>query len=81
VINVSHGEPIVFGTNGEYCVVKSGFSLEVAKTADVAVEEIVVHGRARPTTPLTRSRCPGYRIKPRPHRPRNLPPHQPAHLR
>src|SRR5712671_6967840 len=43
VINVRHGEPIVFGTNGEYCVVKSGFSLEVAKTADVAVEEIVVH--------------------------------------
>ena len=43
VINVRHGEPIVFGVNGEYCVVKSGFSLEVAKTADVAVEEIVVH--------------------------------------
>ena len=43
VINVRHGEPIVFGANGEYCVVKSGFSLEVAKTADVAVEEIVVH--------------------------------------
>src|SRR5947209_12144933 len=43
VINVRHGQPIVFGANGEYCVVKSGFSLEVAKTADVAVEEIVVH--------------------------------------
>ena len=43
VINVRHGEPIVFGANGQYCVVKSGFSLEVAKTADVAVEEIVVH--------------------------------------
>jgi 2-oxoglutarate ferredoxin oxidoreductase subunit beta len=43
VINVRHGEPIVFGAGGEYCVVKSGFSLEVAKTADVAVEEIVVH--------------------------------------
>ena len=37
MINVRHGEPIVFGANGEYCVVKSGFSLEVAKTADVAV--------------------------------------------
>src|SRR6201991_1643925 len=35
VINVRHGEPIVFGGNGEFCVVKSGFSLEVAKTADV----------------------------------------------
>jgi 2-oxoglutarate/2-oxoacid ferredoxin oxidoreductase subunit beta len=43
VINVRHGEPIVFGAGGEYCVVQSGFSLEVAKTADVAVEEIVVH--------------------------------------
>ena len=43
VINVRHGEPIVFGANGQYCVVKSGFSLEVAKTADVAVGEIVVH--------------------------------------
>src|ERR1700759_1010636 len=43
LINVRHGEPIVFGATGEYCVVKSGFSLEVAKTADVAIEEIVVH--------------------------------------
>ncbi len=43
VINVRHGEPIRFGANGEYCVVKSGFGLDVAKTADVAVEEIVVH--------------------------------------
>src|SRR5882757_5504833 len=43
VINVHQGEPIVFGANGEYCVVKSGFGLEVAKSADVAVDEIVVH--------------------------------------
>ncbi|HEY0228750.1 MAG TPA: 2-oxoacid:ferredoxin oxidoreductase subunit beta, partial [Mycobacterium sp.] len=43
VINIRHGEPIVFGANGEYCVVKSGFGLEAAKTADVAVDEIVVH--------------------------------------
>ena len=43
VINVHHGEPIVFGANGEYCVVRSGFGLEVAKTADVSVDEIVVH--------------------------------------
>lgn len=43
VISVRHGEPIVFGTNGEYCVVRSGFGLDVAKTADVTVEEIVVH--------------------------------------
>src|ERR1700710_1853623 len=43
VINVQHGEPITFGANGEYCVVRSGFSLDVAKTADVSVDEIVVH--------------------------------------
>jgi 2-oxoglutarate ferredoxin oxidoreductase subunit beta len=43
VINVRHGDPIVFGANGEYCVVQSGFGLEVAKTADVSVDEIVVH--------------------------------------
>ncbi|CKS50390.1 2-oxoglutarate ferredoxin oxidoreductase subunit beta [Mycobacterium tuberculosis] len=43
VIKVRHGEPIVFGANGEYCVVKSGFGLEVAKTADVAIDEIIVH--------------------------------------
>ena len=43
LINVSHGEPITFGADGEYCVVKSGFGLEVAKTADVSADEIVVH--------------------------------------
>ncbi|HYO00842.1 MAG TPA: 2-oxoacid:ferredoxin oxidoreductase subunit beta [Mycobacterium sp.] len=43
LINVSHGQPITFGADGEYCVVKSGFGLEVAKTADVSVDEIVVH--------------------------------------
>ncbi len=43
LIRVSHGEPITFGTDGEYCVVKSGYGLEVAKTADVAAEEIIVH--------------------------------------
>jgi 2-oxoglutarate ferredoxin oxidoreductase subunit beta len=43
VINLHQGEPIVFGNTGEYCVVRSGFGLEVAKTADVSVDEIVVH--------------------------------------
>ena len=43
VITVRHGEPITFGNDGEYCVVQSGFGLEVAKTADVAAEQIVVH--------------------------------------
>ena len=43
VIPVRHGEPITFGIDGEYCVVQSGFGLEVAKTADVAAGQIVVH--------------------------------------
>lgn len=43
VINVHHGEPVVFGANNEYCVVRAGFGLEVAKTADVSASEIVVH--------------------------------------
>src|ERR671913_1319463 len=43
LINISHGEPITFGADGEYCVIKSGYGLEVAKTADVSADEIVVH--------------------------------------
>jgi 2-oxoglutarate ferredoxin oxidoreductase subunit beta len=43
VINVRHGEPITFGADGEYCVIQTGFGLEVAKTADVPAEVIVVH--------------------------------------
>jgi 2-oxoglutarate ferredoxin oxidoreductase subunit beta len=43
VINVRHGEPITFGASGEYCVVQTGFGLEVAKTADVSAENVVVH--------------------------------------
>ena len=43
IINLSHGEPITFGADGEYCVLQSGYGLEVAKTADVAADQIVVH--------------------------------------
>jgi 2-oxoglutarate/2-oxoacid ferredoxin oxidoreductase subunit beta len=43
LINVTHGQPITFGANGEYCVVKSGYGLEVAKTSDTAADDIVVH--------------------------------------
>lgn len=43
VIKVRHGEPITFGADGEYCVVQSGFGLEVAKTADVSAGAVVVH--------------------------------------
>src|ERR1700739_832862 len=48
VINIRHGEPIIFGANGEYCVVRSGYGLEVAKTADISVDEIVVHDAHNP---------------------------------
>ena len=43
LIHLSHGEPITFGAESEYCVVKSGYGLEVVKTADVSVYEIAVH--------------------------------------
>ncbi|BBY61520.1 2-oxoacid:ferredoxin oxidoreductase subunit beta [Mycolicibacterium sarraceniae] len=43
IINVRQGEPVTFGANGEYCVVKTGFGLDIAKTADVAASDIVVH--------------------------------------
>jgi 2-oxoglutarate ferredoxin oxidoreductase subunit beta len=43
VINVAQGEPITFGNNGEFCVITSGYGLEVAKTADVSADRIVVH--------------------------------------
>jgi 2-oxoglutarate ferredoxin oxidoreductase subunit beta len=43
LINLRHGEPITFGADAEYCVVKSGYGLEVAKTADVPADQIVVH--------------------------------------
>src|SRR6201984_628868 len=42
-INIRHGEPVIFGANPEYCVVRAGYGLAGAKTADVGVDEIVVH--------------------------------------
>ncbi|MFI9813194.1 2-oxoacid:ferredoxin oxidoreductase subunit beta [Saccharothrix variisporea] len=42
IINVVDGQPIVFG-GGEYAVVRDGFGLTVAKTADVDESDIVVH--------------------------------------
>ena len=52
VIPVRHGQPITFGAAGEYCVVpagvRAGDGLEVAKTADVAADRIVVHDAHAP---------------------------------
>ena len=73
MINVRHGEPIVFGANGEYCVVKSGFSLEVAKTADVAVDEIVVHDAHADDSAYGVRVVPAVGSEPRPHGAGNLP--------
>ncbi|MFZ2175271.1 MAG: 2-oxoacid:ferredoxin oxidoreductase subunit beta [Rhodococcus sp. (in: high G+C Gram-positive bacteria)] len=43
LIPLVHGEPIVFGRDGEYCVVQKGFGLTVQATADVVSADIVVH--------------------------------------
>jgi 2-oxoglutarate/2-oxoacid ferredoxin oxidoreductase subunit beta len=43
IIKVVDGEPITFGREGEYCVVREGFGLTVAKSADVEAQDIVVH--------------------------------------
>ncbi|MBS9533409.1 2-oxoacid:ferredoxin oxidoreductase subunit beta [Mycobacterium sp. M1] len=43
IINVEQGKPIIFGAEGEHCVIRSGHGLEVAKTANVSTDQIVVH--------------------------------------
>ncbi|MCT2583090.1 2-oxoacid:ferredoxin oxidoreductase subunit beta, partial [Actinophytocola sp. S1-96] len=43
LIPVQHGKPIVFGADGEHAVVRTEYGLDIAKTADVAESEIVVH--------------------------------------
>ncbi|WP_424190002.1 2-oxoacid:ferredoxin oxidoreductase subunit beta [Actinokineospora sp. G85] len=44
LIPLEHGKPIVFGKDGEFGVVRSGFgSLAVAKVADVGADAVVVH--------------------------------------
>ena len=43
LIRLEHGQPVRFGAEGQHCVVRSGFGLAVAETADVDPDEIVVH--------------------------------------
>ncbi|MFD0361124.1 2-oxoacid:ferredoxin oxidoreductase subunit beta [Nocardia sp. GCM10030253] len=43
LIRLHHGEPIRFGADGEFAVVRNGFALEVARTDAVAESDIVVH--------------------------------------
>ncbi|MFF2551015.1 2-oxoacid:ferredoxin oxidoreductase subunit beta [Nocardia sp. NPDC058058] len=43
LIRLRHGEPIRFGAESEFAVVRSGFGLRVARADTVAESEIVVH--------------------------------------
>lgn len=43
LIRLRHGEPLRFGADGEYAVVRRGFGLAVAPAANVPDDEIVVH--------------------------------------
>ena len=81
LINVAHGQPITFGANGEYCVVKSGFGLEVAKTADVAASRDRGARRHRRRPGLRVRAVAAVRAEPRAHRDGYLPSGEPAHLR
>ncbi|MDP9406413.1 MAG: 2-oxoacid:ferredoxin oxidoreductase subunit beta [Actinomycetota bacterium] len=46
VIRLVHGQPLVFGSSGQYAVVRRGFGLEVVPTASVPAAEVVVHDAA-----------------------------------
>ena len=81
LINVSHGEPITFGADGEYCVVKSGYGLEVAKTADVSADEIVVHNAHGRRSGVRLRAVAAVRAEPRAHGDGHLPSGQQADLR
>ncbi|HJC27963.1 MAG TPA: 2-oxoacid:ferredoxin oxidoreductase subunit beta [Candidatus Dietzia intestinipullorum] len=48
LIAVRHGEKIIFGDEGQHCVVRNGFSLTVAATADVDESDIIVHDAHSP---------------------------------
>ncbi|ADD40267.1 2-oxoacid:ferredoxin oxidoreductase subunit beta [Stackebrandtia nassauensis] len=43
LIRLTHGEPITFGPEGKYAVVRNGWGIKVAETASVPPSDIVVH--------------------------------------
>jgi 2-oxoglutarate ferredoxin oxidoreductase subunit beta len=43
VISLTHGQPITFGNDERWSVVRHGFGLAVAPTAEVAIGDVVVH--------------------------------------
>jgi 2-oxoglutarate ferredoxin oxidoreductase subunit beta len=42
-IEITHGEPLLFGADNEHCVVQDGFGLSVRASADVDAADIVKH--------------------------------------
>jgi 2-oxoglutarate ferredoxin oxidoreductase subunit beta len=67
LIRLEQGQPIVFGSQGQFCVVHppGGFGLEVRQTADVPAEEIVVHDATveEPAYAFALSRLPGFALR------------------
>ncbi|MEE6259438.1 2-oxoacid:ferredoxin oxidoreductase subunit beta [Plantactinospora sonchi] len=67
LIRLEHGQPITFGSEGQFCVVHppGGFGLEVRRTADVPAAEIVVHDAtvAEPAYAFALSRLPGFALR------------------
>ena len=63
LIRLEHGQPITFGRDGSHCVVQApgGFGLQVAETASVDPERIIVHDQtvAEPAYAFALSRLPG----------------------
>ncbi len=50
LIRLDHGQPIIFGAEGQFCVVNppGGFGLQVRETSTVSPDEIVVHDETVP---------------------------------
>jgi len=67
LIGLVHGEPITFGREREWCVVHppGAFGLEVRRTSEVDVSEIVVHDAtvAEPAYAFALSRLPGLDLR------------------
>jgi 2-oxoglutarate ferredoxin oxidoreductase subunit beta len=67
LIRLSHGDPVKFGANGEWCVTHppGAFGLEVRATADVDPDEIVVHDStvAEPAYAFALSRLPALDLR------------------
>ncbi|ASO18183.1 2-oxoglutarate ferredoxin oxidoreductase subunit beta [Actinoalloteichus hoggarensis] len=66
IIPLRHGEPIVFGAEGEYGVVADGFGLRVVKTSETDRAALVVHDvtRADPGYAFALSRLGGQDLDP-----------------